>query len=106
MPPVSEKQRKLFGAVVHCKKTGKCASAGIKKIADGISMQDAKDFASHPKKHKKHKKRKKHISEGFIPFSVWLEAKENNCTCKCKSCKDGYCSECSCKDCNCEGCKC
>lgn len=103
MPPVSEKQRKLFGAVVNCKKTGECASPKIKKIADNISMKDAKDFASKPKKHKK---RKKHMSEGFVPFSVWLEAKEKNCTCKCDSCKDGDCSECSCKDCNCDGCKC
>lgn len=32
MPPVSEKQRKLFGAVVNCKKTGECASPKIKKL--------------------------------------------------------------------------
>lgn len=103
MPAKSEKQRKLFGAVVNCKKTGDCASAGIKKIADGISMQDAKDFASKPKKPKKPKKS---MSEGFVPFSVWLEAKEKPCTCKCDSCKNENCSKCSCKDCNCDGCKC
>lgn len=49
MPAKSEKQRKLFGAVVRCKETGECASKGIKKIAKGISMKDAKDFARKPK---------------------------------------------------------
>ena len=51
MPAKSEKQRKLFGAVVHCKETGECASPEIKKIAKGISLEKAKDFARKtPKK--------------------------------------------------------
>ena len=49
MPAKSEKQRKLFGAVVRCKETGECASKGISKIAKNISMDDAKDFARKPK---------------------------------------------------------
>lgn len=53
MPAKSEKQRKLFGAVVHCKETGECASKGIRKIAKNISMDDAKDFARKPKYLKK-----------------------------------------------------
>ncbi len=96
MPAKSEKQRKLFGAVVRCKETGECASDYIQSIADGISLKDAKDFA----------KKKEMVKEGFVPFSVWLEEKEAKCTCKCDSCKDGDCSKCSCDDCKCSGCKC
>lgn len=50
MPAKSEGQRRLFGAVVRCKETGECASKGIKKIAKGISLEDAKDFARKTKK--------------------------------------------------------
>ena len=68
MPAKSEKQRKLFGAVVGCKKTGKC-SPRIKKIAKGISMEDAKDFA------RKHNK--KHLKEEYT-FASFLKRKESN----------------------------
>jgi len=50
MPAKSEKQRKLFGAVVRCKETGDCSSKSIEKIAKGISLQAAKDFARKPRK--------------------------------------------------------
>jgi len=66
MPAKSEKQRKLFGAVVHCKETGKCYSKKIKKIAKGISLEDAKDFA------RKHKK--ENLKEDYS-FATFLKRK-------------------------------
>lgn len=40
-------------------------------------------------------------STNLVPFSVWLESKENGCQCKCKGCtKDGEnCDKCVCKCC-------
>lgn len=96
MPAKSEKQRKLFGAVVHCKETGDCASKGIEKIAKGISLENAKDFA-----------RKTHKLKEEYSFSNFLERKEHmKCECKCKGCATGSCQNCSCKPCKCKGCKC
>lgn len=69
MPAKSEKQRKLFGAVVHCKKTGDCSSGKIKKIAKGISLEDAEDFAR--------KKKGKRLKEQYT-FAKFLEKKGNN----------------------------
>jgi hypothetical protein len=43
MPAKSEKQRKFFGAVLSCKKTGKC-SKSMKKKARKISVKAAKEF--------------------------------------------------------------
>lgn len=67
MPAKSEKQRKLFGAVVRCKETGDCSSKSIEKIAKGISLQAAKDFAR-----KSHKNIKEEYS--FINF---IKRREN-----------------------------
>lgn len=69
MPAKSEKQRKLFGAVVRCKKTGECASKGIKKIAKGISLGDAKDFAR--------KRKKKHLKEEYT-FAHFIQMREQS----------------------------
>ena len=69
MPAKSEKQRKLFGAVVRCKETGECSSEKVKDIAKGISLEDAKDFA------RKHKK--KHLKEDYS-FANFLKKKEDN----------------------------
>ena len=113
MPSKSKSQQRFFGAVVSCKETGECASAKIKKTADGISMKDAKAFARSTIKKKKRKKHM-HESSNFVSFSVWLESKEDGCQCDCKGCtKDGkncdkcVCKCCSeCKKCTCKGCKC
>jgi hypothetical protein len=69
MPAKSEKQRKLFGAVLRCKKTGECASKGIEKIAKGISTEDARDFARKPKK--------KHLKEQYT-FVYFLKMSESS----------------------------
>jgi hypothetical protein len=46
MPASSEKQRRLFGMVYACKKKkGKKCPKRIKKIAKGISLKAARDFA-------------------------------------------------------------
>lgn len=45
MPSSSKSQQRLFGMVHACKKTGKCASPEVAKIADGISAKDAEEFA-------------------------------------------------------------
>lgn len=69
MPSVSKSQQRFFGLVRKCQKTGKCASAKIKKIANNISEKDAKDFAKtkHEGLPNKKKKRKK--------FSEWVSYK-------------------------------
>lgn len=102
MPSSSRKQQKLFGMVYKCKKTNKC-SRRIKKIADKISVKDAKDFAST-----KHDKLPEKV-EGVISFGNWLRLREVNrhgCVCECPACEDGDCEQCSCEDCNCDGCLC
>ena len=45
MPAVSKKQQKLMGAALHCKKTGDCASAEVRKVADSMSMDELEKFA-------------------------------------------------------------
>lgn len=72
MPAKSEKQRKLFGAVVRCKKTGECTSKNIRKIAKGISLEDAKDFARKPSKKKKYS-----LKEQYT-FAYFVSLKESN----------------------------
>jgi hypothetical protein len=49
VPSTSEKQRKFFGAVMGCKKAGKCSSA-TKKTAKSMSKTKVKDFLKTKKK--------------------------------------------------------
>ncbi len=67
MPAKSEKQRKFFGAVVRCKETGDCSSKKVKKTAEGISLEDSKDFARKPKK--------KNLKEEYS-FASFLKRKD------------------------------
>jgi len=46
MPSKSKSQQRFMGMVHQCKKTGKCASAQVKKAADSMKDKDAEDFAS------------------------------------------------------------
>lgn len=51
MPSSSEKQRRLFGAVLAYKRGKlKNPSAEIKKVSGGVSEEATKDFASDVKK--------------------------------------------------------
>jgi len=65
MPAKSKKQQKFMGMVHQCKKTGKCASKEVAKVARSMKASDAKDFAST--KHKglpeKKKSKKKKVKE-------------------------------------------
>ena len=45
MPAKSKKQQRFMGLVHACQKTGKCASGGVKDVADSIKPKDAKKFA-------------------------------------------------------------
>ena len=93
MPAKSERQRRLFGMVVRCKKTGECASQGVEKIAKGISLADAEDFARKP------------IKEEYS-FKFFVEKKlQSECGCDCSACKLGRCSDCTKKPCPCKGTK-
>lgn len=49
MPSRSKSQRKFFGAVMGCKKTGKCSPA-TKKAAKSMSKGQVKDFLKLKKK--------------------------------------------------------
>ena len=51
MPAKSKAQQRFMGMVHQCKKTGKCASEEVKKVAKSIKAKDAEDFAKT--KHKK-----------------------------------------------------
>ena len=46
MSSKSKSQQRFFGMVHNCKKSGECSSPEVKKVADEISDEDAKDFAS------------------------------------------------------------
>ena len=52
MPSVSEKQRKMMGAALRAKRTGK-GSAKAKKVAKGMSDKQLSEFATKPKKRKR-----------------------------------------------------
>tara|TARA_B100000287_G_scaffold21001_1_gene20842 strand:- start:198 stop:833 length:636 start_codon:yes stop_codon:yes gene_type:complete len=41
----SRSQQKLMGMALNCKRTGDCPSPEIKKMADGMSEKELKDFA-------------------------------------------------------------
>lgn len=60
MPPSSsEKQRKLFGMVLSYKRgESKKTSPKIKKISEGISESDARDFA----------KKRKNVSKSLMSY--------------------------------------
>jgi len=80
MPAKSKSQQRLFGMVHACKKKGVCASNQVKKIADGISSTDAKDFAKtkhkglpNKVKKKRTKKSKKSI-KSFKEYVLWKES--------------------------------
>ncbi len=45
MPAKSQSQQRFMGMVHQCKKTGKCASEEVSKVAKSIKDDDAKDFA-------------------------------------------------------------
>lgn len=45
MPAKSKSQQRFMGMVRQCQKTGKCASAAVKKAADSMSAKDAKKYA-------------------------------------------------------------
>lgn len=45
MPAKSKNQQQFMGMVYQCKKTGECASAAVKKAADSMTEDEAKDFA-------------------------------------------------------------
>ena len=49
MPATSEKQKKFFGAVMGCKKSGKC-SPTTKKAAKSMTKKQVKDFLKVKKK--------------------------------------------------------
>lgn len=68
MPSRSKSQQRLFGMVHACKKTGKCASPEIRKIASGISDKDAEDFAKTSHEDLPERVAKK-------SFKEWLEDK-------------------------------
>ena len=55
MPVKSEKQRKFMGAVMGCKKTGKCSTA-TKAAAKSMTKIQVKDFLKRPKSNSKIKK--------------------------------------------------
>jgi len=68
MPSKSKSQQRFFGLVRKCQKTGKCLSPKIKKVADNISDEDAKDFAStkHVGLTNKIRKRKRKTFKEFL----------------------------------------
>ena len=45
MPAKSKSQQRLMGAALNCKRTGKCSSSAVKKVAGSMSEKDLKDFA-------------------------------------------------------------
>jgi hypothetical protein len=49
MPAKTQKQKKFFGAVMGCKKTGACSPA-TKKAAKSMTKKQVKDFLKAPKK--------------------------------------------------------
>lgn len=49
MPSKTIKQKNFFGAVMGCKKTGKCSPA-TKKAASSMSKKQVKDFLKIKKK--------------------------------------------------------
>lgn len=49
MTAKSEKQRKFMGAVMGCKKRGKCSSA-TKAAAKSMTTAQVKDYLKKPKK--------------------------------------------------------
>jgi hypothetical protein len=46
MPSTSKKQQRFMGMVHSCKKTGKCASKEVAKVAKNMKSKDVKDFAT------------------------------------------------------------
>jgi len=61
MPANSKSQQRFMGMVHQCKKSGKCASAEVKKVADSMKDSDAKDFAKT-----KHKGLPEKIKESVV----------------------------------------
>lgn len=56
MPAKNEKQRRLMGAALACKRDeDKCISKEVKKVADGMSEHQLEDFASKPSAKRKSK---------------------------------------------------
>ncbi len=49
MPSTSEKQRKLMGAALACKRGGKCSSKKIRDVAKGMSEKKLREFARKKK---------------------------------------------------------
>jgi hypothetical protein len=66
MPAVSKSQQRYMGMVHSCQKTGKCASASVKKTAKSMSNKDARDFAKTKQKGLPEK-----VSES-MSFIEWL----------------------------------
>ncbi len=55
MPAKNEKQRKLMGAALACKRGKGCISPEVKKVAEGMTEEQLEDFASKPVSKKKKK---------------------------------------------------
>jgi len=67
MPAKSKSQQRLMGMVYQCKKTGKCASPEVKKIAASMKSKDAKKFAET-----KHKGLPEHKVKESMSFKEFL----------------------------------
>lgn len=46
------------------------------------------------------------MDNNFKKFSSFLEEKNDECQCGCKSCKNKDCDNCTCENCKCKNCKC
>ena len=75
MPAKSKAQQRFFGMVHQCKKTGKCASPEIKKVAD--EMKDKYDKKNKKTKHKGLPEKKVKESMTFKEF-LMNEANQND----------------------------
>jgi len=75
MPAKSQAQQQFMGMVYKCKTTGECASAAVKKAADSMTEDEAKDFAET-----KHSGLPKKVAEGltFRDFLMIEAIGDNN----------------------------
>jgi ribulose kinase len=62
---VSVAQQRIMGAALNCKRTGDCRSPSIKKIAQGMSEKDLRDFAKTKHKNLPYHKKFKSFKEYF-----------------------------------------
>jgi len=76
MPSNSKSQQRFMGMVHQCKKSGKCASAQVKKVADSMKDSDAKDFASTKHEGLPNKVSNESTTPTFKEFLIELESYE------------------------------